>query len=673
MVRDKREQHTAYRPTPYKNRFWLHSEHCYTEEDIAFRTWILKIRANSGIDPDYLTNPSSWFAEDSQAFTNIYENSWFFSNAFKTTHMLSRDDFHVQPIDTQRMQWPALYDLMQNVGDYLLLRNHNLPIEHLNQPMNYVFLDLNFILKQLSQNTNAGQVRDQLILLTQYVRKIEKNISPNIGSDRLFMANFRRIVDDKIEPQLTHKIETQLLKERLDELSKTIKQLSRERNRILHFALNTKPVNPHPYEFSTPALEDIKTYPTQVAKECAGNSHEVSAELAPPLRLTMEQLKDCPNFKLISMDKEILEHYSKAISDLNELDRFQHVINQIMDLLNQAGEVYTVHQFKKQLLILLDEITRFVDHSSFHLEELIHINTLEYHKAIAMGQNLPLWQKWLTTEGEKLKVFINNQDTLSQFPSTSADLSKTNKILKNQVSEVIRHLNQPSNKVNTFTGLAGQARDLNKLMLSMHQWIKIQYEQKGLAAPNPPEPFELISLQEAPRSIQATMPTKPVSMIHSIPETSSFFCPKPPPTTWCPSQCNTNNADSVTAQHYLAILGLFILIPVGILVLYFLFTQYKQEQKIPLCNGTSEEFAALMLSFEDLLTEIKGFDCRGDDDFSMRYEHLSFTYEKLKEESYKGIYHVEELAENYEDLLYFYEEIKKESLCSSGDVHFGTL
>ena len=354
MARKKREHQASYRPIPHKNRFWLYSENCYTEEDLALREWILKARANSGIDADYLTNPSSWFAEDQQALLNVYENAWFYSNAFKTRHVLSRDDFHVQPIDSQRLQWPGLYDLMQNVGDYLLIRNQDLPPEHLNQPMNYVFLDINFILKGLSQNPNIGQVKEQLEILTRYVRTIEKNISPTVGSDRLFMANFRRIIDDKITPKLTHLIDTQLLKERLGELSKSIKKASTERNRILHFALNINPVNPHPYDFSTPALGDSTAYPTQVAKNCGSSNQEISTELSSILRLTVEQLKACPNFNLISMDEEILTHYADAVSDLNELDRFQNVISQVMDLLNQAGEVYTVYQFKEQMLTLLN-------------------------------------------------------------------------------------------------------------------------------------------------------------------------------------------------------------------------------------------------------------------------------------------------------------------------------
>ncbi|MCL9685779.1 hypothetical protein [Legionella maioricensis] len=655
MAKNKRKQQASYRPIPRKNRFWIYSESCYTEEDLAFREWILKVRANSGIDADYLTNPSSWFAEDQQALINVYENAWFYSNAFKTRHLLSQDDFHVQPVDSQRLQWPALYNLMQNVGDYLLIRNRNLPSEHLNQPMNYVFLDINFILKGLSQNPNVGQVKEQLEVLNRYVRTIEKNISPIVGSDRLFMANFRRIIDDNITPQLTHFIETQLLKERLGDLSKTIQKASTERNRILHFALNVNPVNPHPYDFSTAALADSTAYPTQIAKECGSNSNELSTELMSTLRLTVEQLRDCPNFSLISMDEEILSHYADAVSDLNELERFQNVISQVTDLLNQAGEVYTVHQFKEQMLTLLNQIEGFIDDSSQHIEAIIHANTQAYHQAIEVEQNLSLWQKWLTSEQEKLKTFISNQDTLAQFPSSTADLSKTNKVLKGQVNEVIRHLNQPKTKQITFDGLAGQAQQLNKLMLSMHQWIKIQYEIKGLDAPKPPEPLKLLPPSK-PLFKPITTTQLPIAFSTSPPV--SFFTPKSAPSAICPanqSECTVQFKEPESTINGLVYLGLIALLPIGVIALYLLMKRCNKTQK-SVAMGTQEEFEPIKVQFDDLITIIKGVEFEENSVESHRCEDFISDYEKLCAKAQAGNYDVEALKEMYDDLDCFYKE-----------------
>ena len=653
MAKEKKEHYASYRALPYKSRFWLYPENCYTKEDLALREWILKTRANSGIDADYLSNPSSWFTEDKQALINVNDRAWIFSDAFKARHVLSKDDFHVQPFDNQ---WPALYDLMQNVGDYLILRNQNLPADHLNQPMNYAFLDINFILKRLSQNPDIAHVRAQLELLNRYVRQIEKNIPPTVGSDRLFLANFRRIIDDKIEPQLTHLIESQLLKERLDNLSRTIKKLSGERNRILHFALNINPVNPHPYEFSITDRDDAPGYPTQAAKKCGTSGHEIAGDLTAVLHLTIDQLKECPNFNLISMNEEILGHYAAAVSDLNELERFQQVISQVMDLLSQAGEVYTVYQFKEQMLSLLQQIEGFIDESSQPIEAIINANTQAYHKAIQAEENLSLWQTWLTSEKQKLKTFIQNQDTLAQFPSSSADLVRTNKALKAQVSEVARHLSQPDTKKVTFDDLIGQTQELNKLMHSMHQWITIHHEIKGLEAPAPIQLLPTLPPQakSTPKPVFA-----PELCPKSIPSRNSFFAHQALPVDVCPpnnSECQIKFINPQPIQNEFLFLGLMALIPVGAIALYLLIN-WRNKKEVSVFSGDKDEFEELVVKIEDLVAIIKGMEATENEDRMIMYEPFLDTLDTLKRDGLNGHYNLGELQELYDDLDYFFHDM----------------
>lgn len=659
MGKEKRE---LYKPLPNKARFWLYSENCYTEEELNLREWLLKTRAQSGIHKDYLNNPSSWFADNEQALINPYEHSWFYSNAFKTRHVLSRDDFHVQPVD--RLQWPALYDLMQKVGDYLLLRNQNLPTDHLNQPMNFVLLDLNLILKGLSQNTDMGHVKEQLELITQYIRTIEKNISPLIGSDRLFLANFRFTIDEDIHPHLNHMIESQQLKERLGDLSKVIKKLSTDRNRILHFALNINPVNPHPYDFSQQQLEDSPSFPTQAAKKCGSSSTELIADPTPVLHLTMQQLSNCANFKLISMNEDILSHYAAAIADLNELERFQTVISQIMDLLGQAGEVYTIYQFNEQMLALLKQIDGFIDNSSKHIDAILHANTQEYHKAIETEQNLSLWKKWFSAEKELLNTYIKNQDTLAQFPSSSSDLGKTNKLLKSHVNQVISHLSQPRTIETSFEAIAGKAQELDRLMGSMHQWIKIQHEMKGLPAPNPPK---LLQSFTAPERAQSEPP--PISVIQpSLEEPSTqaathyppLFSQQPAP---APNQCIEGNGqcqsdalECPTSNNNMLYLGAA-LIPIGLIVLYLIYYwSNKKESTIQSVEGTEEEFEELKTSFEDLLVKITSYEQENEMDLTDEYDTILHSFNGLVCKAASGVYYTDELKDTLEELNYFYQE-----------------
>ncbi|QLZ68582.1 MULTISPECIES: hypothetical protein [Legionella] len=674
MAKEKREYYTSYQSQQHQSRFWVHSESCYTEEELEQRTWILKTRSNSGIHPDYLSNPSSWFADDSQALINVYEHSWFYSNAFRTRHVLTRDDFHVQPIDSQRLQWTALYDLMQRTGDYLLLRNQALPQTHLNQPMNFFLLDLNHILKGISQNSNIRQTRDQLEHVTRYVRTIEKNISPFAGSDRLFLANFRSTIDDEIHPQLTHRIESQLLRDRLGELSKTIEQLSTERNRILHFALNTNQVNPHPYTFAIDKPADLKAYPTQAVKECGKSSTAVVERPISILQLTGKELKDCPNFQLINMQDKVLDHYAKAITDLNELDQFQKVITQTMDLLGQAGEVYTVFQFKEQLSLLLRQIEHFIDESSFHIEEIIHANTLAYHKAIHEEQNLSLLKKWLTSEQEKLNTFIENQDTLAQFPSTKTDLAKTNQALKQQVNYVIGHLSGHKVKSTDFATLAGQAQELNELMDSMHRWITFQYKLKGLQPPQEPEKLGLLPTRTSQSKSHHHSQLRP-SFFESSSKTSAFddcvqpnwtyetsVCPPVPPVppqaiAACSEQdmavCQAQEYETPPAAFYL---GLIVLIPIGLLAFYLLYqTLNKSESKVKVL-GNKHEYEGIKTELDDFIVTIQRDKRMHDSEIKCLFEEYIEKYDELNKRAQKEIYDIEELTELYEDIKCFYDD-----------------
>lgn len=647
MGKERNEHPASYKPMPCQNRFWLYSEHCYTEDELHLRELILKARSQSGIDPDYLNNPGTWFAEDTIAFINAYDQAWFYSSAFKPHQVLTHDDFFVHPVDSQRLQWPELYDLMQRTGDYLLLRNQDLPEEHLNQPMNFFFLDLNNILKGLSQNTNIEQVKVQLELITRYIRNVEKNISPLIGSDRLFLANVRGIIDDDIHPQLSHKIESQLLRERLNELAKTIKKISSDRNRILHFALNTNQVNHHSYEFSLGKLEDKKAFPTQAAKSCSQSSTALIVDPAPVVHLTAKELKKCPDFELISMDDDILNHYAKAISDLNELERFQMVISQIMDLLGQAGEVYTVQQFKEQMIILFEQINEFIEESAVHISAIIDANTQAYHKAIETEQSLSFWERQFSSKQTRLQTFIKNQDilTLPEFPSNNADLTKTNKLLKEHVNQVVNHLNHPQTGESNFAAITGQAQQLNRLMNSMHQWIQIQHEIKGLPAPHPPQLLSFaINARELSHNTSIQKPIHYPPLFSPPSETKTYPC------FVKSNQCLASPPEPNNSQNTLFYLGLLSLIPISLIALWF-FYQWSQPKDVPV-YGSENEFNSIKTSFEDLLAQIKGIDRLDESD----YDDFIETFTTLVNQSNTGQYNVTALKQVLDDLTYYYQE-----------------
>ncbi len=634
-----------YQAMPQQSRFWLHSEACYTEDELNFRALVLSIRTNSGIHSDYLTNPSSWFADIEQAFTTVYENSWFFSHALRPRHILSRDDFLVQPIDNQRLQWPDLYDLMQRTGDYLLTRNQNLPVNHLNQPMNYILLDINNILKGISQNPNIEQTIEQLNYLVNYVRNIEKNISPLIGSDRLFLADFRDFINDEIQPYLSQRIEAQLLRDRMSSLAKSITQLSEERHRILHFALSDSPVNPHPHDAFRLESGSLKDYPVLAAQACAHQDKEALIKEDASLKILAQQLRDCPDFHLIKMTKEVLEPYAQGSSELKQLKQFKEIIEKVIELLGQAGEVYTVYQFQEQLSLLLGQMAHFIDTSSQPIKAIIRENEQAYHKAIHDEQNLSFFKRMLTSERDKLNTFIHNQDILSQFPSSMSDLLKINTVIKQSVSQIITHLSQAGKRTN-FSGLAEKAQQLNTLMGEMHHWTSVQYQIQGLKAPQEPEKL-LLFTENTLGSVAEISFFKNNTLNQTI---SNYTMP----TQQLLLASETNQASQINMSF--SWMGLLLLLPIGALALYWL--AQAKTPPAPVLLGNKETFDEWLFKVEDLITQIKE-SAKTNAFQAIEYANFIDTYQGLKANAQLGNYEVSRLIQLHEDMNYFYSSFQQ--------------
>ncbi|CAM4425600.1 MAG: hypothetical protein LEGION0403_FIIPPAGN_01008 [Legionella sp.] len=667
MGREKK-QYTSYQAMPKSSRFWLYSEACYTDEELGLRTWVLNVRANSGIHADYLINSGSWFSNDEEhALINVYDNSWFFSRAYKTRQVLKMGDFLVKPVDAQRLQWPQLYELMQRTGDYLRLRNKNLRAEHLNQPMNFIMLDINNILKGVSLNPNIGQTKEQLEHLHHYILAIETNTSPLVGSDRLFLANLRTAINNEVKPHLTHLAETQLLKDRLVELAKATQQLYTERNRGAHFAFNPNAINPHPRDLISGQLDDLKAYPTLAAKECAQKETQELAVPTSALHLSADELRNCANFNLINMDDEVLQLYAQAVIDLNELARFQKIIEQTVGLLGQAGEVYTVYQFKEQLTLLLKQLAHFVDFSAQTMDDLLFENTHAYHKAIQDEQKLSFFQRWFTSDQEKLDTFIKNQDILAQYPSTASELANTRQGLKKNVAQILEHLNKPPIQETNFVAIADQAQELNRLMGSMHEWITVQYEAKGLIPPQKPEQLRI--LPEVPVSPLVDCASPIVDEILSTTNTNvpfyqermaasnmtSAICPPDQP------ECSAVNGSQTSSQDSIYLIGLVTLLPIGLILLYLLFKSRQSPEST--VYGSKDEFEDALVKLEELIAQVKmahefdedGYDKLDFDDFISRYDRLR---RKARSERYE----VENLNELYDDIHVYYEEFLQQKM-----------
>ncbi|CEK12197.1 hypothetical protein [Legionella hackeliae] len=691
-----------YRPMPAQSRFGvifgvLHNEASYTAEELQFRTKILTARANSGLDADLLQTSNSWFSNNQDtALTNINENSWFFNAEYRPREVLSMDDFHIGLIDNQRLNWSELGTMTRVIGDYLLLRNRDLATNHLNQPMNYVLLDTVRILKRLALVETPEYVTKQLQLLHNYLRTVEIHTSATVGSDRLFLSDCRRTIENQ-QKEIENQIHSRQLKTQIHQVQQQLNQVAELRHTILHFALSDKPVNPHPYwehfASSQPQLESKKEFPTLAAKACGSIRSDAVTNIENKsshrqlnvLELSAKTLSNCQDFKFVAaLPESVQEAYSNSLIDLQEISRFQGILDQLEHLFDQAGEVFTIIQFREQMLGLLKNIEQFIQHSQQNIMMVLEANTNLYHEFIQSKQDLRWWEKMLTQRQEKIDDFIKNQDNLARFETTPSDLQIANKELLQQVNQVVNQLTQQASETSQLQ-LVSQTRDMvEQLMKSMHAWVGRQYELKGL--PTPEKPPLLVSSTPVKPETLPNSPSEPVFQVNSnikdtaIPSKASRLTPfqfwASPAEIYVPSAlpcgnatCNStaalpiqsstdsnqNTAPHSSAMYAGVVLGFLVLLPLSILAFKLLYDSWKiPEAK----NSKSEDFEAIKIKTADLLNIVNNLVAElKSSAYDDLLSFLNEDYINLLKQADKGNFDAVEMRSLHDELEEIHEDL----------------
>ncbi|KTC94605.1 hypothetical protein [Legionella erythra] len=637
----------TYRAMPQQARFGLftrplHDESCYTQEELQLRDTILNARSQSGLDPDLLRTDMTWFSPDNQvALVNVNEGSWIFGSEYRPRQGLSRDDFHIGLINRQ-LHWPALNTMTRFIGDYLLIRNNQLDDRHLNQPLNYVYLDTVQILNRMAVVHDGRYVHKQLQLLNKYLRVVETHVSPTQGSDRLFLADCRYTLEHRIARDIKTKQQSQQLRLHFEQVRHQLNHVAELRHTVLHFALTDGSVNPHPYweHFSeTPrGLEGKQEFPTLSAKSCA---EKTSDALTQPgntqlsqLKLTPHTLDDCPALGLIDRTTtETKAAYGQSISDLQEVLRFQHILDSLLQLFDQAGEVFTLIQFRRQMNNLLLGIEQFIQQSEQHIVNVVEANSRLYHQLIQDKQDLSWWQRMTSGKVEKIDRFIQNQDNLARFPTSASDLSAASKELLDGVHEVLNHLKQQGTETQQIAMVSSTRELVQHVMDSMHAWVGHQQEINGLPIPDKPA-LPISHHQEQPTTDLGIKPFQPdAPKPKSLPKTSFtqrveaplFFqaqsqqtpvrvssCPLNQPCTAPLLSGNTTVAQSnpstraairpeAAAISAPVLLGTLVLLPLVFIGLKLLYDAWQTPTPRRQTPNNKEDFKQLTTQAEDLL------------------------------------------------------------------------
>jgi len=583
-----------YRPMPAESRFGLQSlvlnqEDCYTDEELQWRIAVLNTRKHSGLNQELLQTSNSWFAEDAeQAFIMINPNSWLLKPAFHPRQVLNRNDFHIPLINSPLLKWQRLGTMTRLIGDYLLIRNDQLTDPYLNQPMNYILLDLIQILKRLAMQQDANFVAHQLQLLSPYLRQVEIVLSPFKGSDRLFLAECRRTLEDIVQNDIEQQLQTQQLKVRVRQIGVQLNHIAELRHTVLHFALTANPVNPHPYweQFITPAdTQPTIAFPTILAKSCLKKEQAVAS------------LRNCAGFKFIAQLPESLQiNYQQGLEDLEEILRIQDLLQQLLAIFDQAGELFTVLQFREQIQHLLQHIEQFMQRSQQNILAVFNSNMNAYHQHIQDKQDLDsswVLHRLLNHRGRELDHFITNQDNLARFITGAQDLQLANKELFQQLSLTQTILQEATDE--RQWELADSTKELVlELKRTMHGWIN-----QG----------------ELPRS--ASEKSRRPLVAHPL------FWPR---TTQSPVKISTSPkmlAAQPPIQNDTALAELIFLLPIIVLFVYLIYSCVQQSKQSAIKKRLVTPHSPLLDEVQDKLTQA----------IHLSNEELQNTIEDYKDET----------------------------------------
>lgn len=499
------DSNIGYQPVVAQSRFgvlgWLYlrDESCYTPEELAFRERLLEARARSGMDRELLETTDSFFAtalED--AFIDVHADSLLLASLYRPKHLLTRDAFHLPLTNHRKMRWQTLETLARRAGDYLLIRNEDLPPEHLNQPMNYLLLDIVRMSRKLAENNDPEYVSTEAQLLEQYIRGMEVHLE---GGDRLFLADFRAALEQDVSAEIQQVMRSRFLKLQLEVIRQQVRDIAEDRHALLHFSLSHAPVNSHPYlEYleSPPDTHtlNLREFPTLAASLCARAPHALVSGYT-PITIDADTLRACKTLSLPEkLDPTLAEAFAKALADVHELLRFDSILHQLLHLLEQAGEVLTRLQFREEIDAFLLDVENFIHQSGEPITFIREANRAVYQRQLMKGRETGILAALRPRGPAKSSAFLENQDSLTLSVATRTPMQRAMHQLTQRTHEVRGHLREGATRTEEEALLESTRQTAEQLMENMHHWREARHP--GLAA--------LPSLALAPEAAPAISP-----------------------------------------------------------------------------------------------------------------------------------------------------------------------
>lgn len=364
--------------TSYLNpiNFIYNFESCYTSENFFLRDKILSYRAAAKFQKEVVQGDSSWFSiEPSVAFEDLNANSYFLAPQKRPRDQLSMNDFRVVQHEYVKFAWDSLTQLEVDLGDFLLTRNRVIADsrpEHLNDPMNYFFLDIKRMIRLMSRETNTDLIADTMSSILHYINYVETEL-PFDSQDRMFISQLRESVNKKVLPQIKEKMGSENLKLKLTTLIDEIDRVADTCQRELHYDFQDTEISPHVTQLAMQIDEaEIVKHPLQALMGCAhgkSNSKAVSTFRGKKQTLAFKQEQDlngifsldvlerCKNMHLMSgLSADEKSAYVQLASSINEFIKHKSLLRSLVGFIDDVGQYQVLMGYQSDLSNFLQTI-----------------------------------------------------------------------------------------------------------------------------------------------------------------------------------------------------------------------------------------------------------------------------------------------------------------------------
>lgn len=442
--------------------FLYNYESCYQEREHSLREKILIHRKSVHFSYDITLLDSSWFNSDfNVAFENVNKDSYLFTAQYRPFQKLSMNDFRVVEYDNAIYKWDSLRLLEVDIADFLLMRNKLIAQyrpEHLNEPLNFFFIDLKHIVRTIAKEENINVILNILNSFVDYINYVETEL-PFDSQDRLFIGQMRESININIKPQIYREIQSNNLRSKLENVLSELDGILDESNRLAHYSFQDKEISPHAISaFDLISKDEEFRYPTISLINCAKNKNQENIPIQDEamvqassdygfhelmfsnVHFDIHMLEQCNRVNLMNgLSEDNKLNYVELVSQINRLLEFKRVLKFVLRLFDEMGQYNLILDFKAEL----EEYLRALSESLSNIK-------ISYDKVKLANQDLKndllIYRSKLTPLNHAVSSMVSLTGWLD---STNVDYEK---FIFNQD---IKYLTQSKQPEKVFDGLAG--------------------------------------------------------------------------------------------------------------------------------------------------------------------------------------------------------------------------